>query len=185
MVKDFVANTSYFINTGSAPAENEARGSSKLSYEKGKAMKPMAIFVKTGGRVAKPLSKKPLSKLACLLLAGGLLSTAGGAAAKAQMINPFGGYHGPTLKQDDYNLAGDVVTRLLNEKPAQVGHYEDWSNPASGNQGKFTILSIFTSKNMPCRKVKAEVIYAKTGSNPRSFTLDACQLPTGEWKTVT
>jgi surface antigen len=176
-----VANTSYLIKTASALVVYDRRGSSKLSYEKGKAMKPMAIFVKTGGRGR----AKPLSRLACLLLAGGLLSAAGGVAAQAQMLRPFAGYNGPTLKQDDYNVAGGVVTKLLNEKPAQVGHYEDWNNPASGNHGKFTILSVFTSKNMPCRKVKADVIYASANSHPRSFTLDACQIPTGEWKTVT
>jgi surface antigen len=134
-------------------------------------MKPMAIFVKARSR-----------KLACLVLAGALLGT----AAQAQMFNPFGiGYNGPTLKQDDYNIAKVAVGKLLNEKPATVGRYESWSNPASGNHGKFTILTIYTQDNMPCRKVKADVIYAKAGAPARSFTLGACQISTGQWKTVT
>jgi hypothetical protein len=138
-------------------------------------MKPMAIFVKTGSR-----------KLACLLLAGALLGTAGGTAARAQIFSPFGlGYNGPALKQDDYDIAKVAVGKLLNEKPAQAGRYESWNNPASGNHGKFTILSIYTQDNMPCRKVKADVIYAKAGAPPRSFTLGACQIPSGQWKTVT
>jgi hypothetical protein len=138
-------------------------------------MQPMAIFVKAGSR-----------KLAALVLAGALLSMAGGTAAKAQMFTPFGfGYNGPSLKQDDYDAAKVAVRKLLDEKPATVGRYEDWSNPASGNHGKFTILSIFTQDNMPCRNVKADVIYAKAGAPPRSFTLGACQIPSGQWKTVT
>jgi surface antigen len=138
-------------------------------------MKPMAIFVKASGR-----------KLACLALAGALLGTAGGTAAKAQIFTPFGmGYNGPSLKQADYDAAKVAVGKLLNEKPAQVGRYESWSNPASGNHGRFTILSIYTQDNMPCRKVKADVIYGKAGSAPRSFTLGACQIPSGQWKTVT
>jgi hypothetical protein len=138
-------------------------------------MQPMAIFVKARSR-----------KLACLLFAGALLATTGGTAARAQMFTPFGmGYNGPSLKQDDYDAAKVVVVKLLNEKPAEVGRYESWSNPASGNHGKFTILGIFTQDNMPCRKVKADVIYAKAGAAPRSFTLGACQIPSGQWKTVT
>jgi hypothetical protein len=137
-------------------------------------MKPMAIFVKKHGR-----------KLACVALAGALLSTAGGTAAKAQIFSPFGlSYTGPALKQSDYDTAKVVVGKLLNEKPATVGRHEGWSNPATGNHGTFTILSIYTQNNMPCRKVKADVIYGKAGAPPRSFTLGACQIPSGQWKTV-
>ncbi len=139
-------------------------------------MQPKTIFIKPKGR--------RMAKLAVLLLAGSMLTISHATAAKAQMVNPFGGYTGPTLNKDDYNLAGGVVTKLLNEKPAAVGRYENWSNPVSGNHGKFTILSIFTSKDMPCRKVKGDVIYGKASAHPRSITLDACQLPTGEWKTL-
>jgi surface antigen len=139
-------------------------------------MQPKTVFIRTNGR--------SLSKLAVLLLAGGMFTISHASAAKAQMVNPFGGYTGPTLNKDDYNLAGGVVTKLLNEKPAAAGRSENWSNPVSGNHGTFTILSIFTSKGMPCRKVKGDVIYGKANSHPRSITLDACQIPSGQWKTL-
>ena len=125
-----------------------------------------------------------MAKLAALLLTGGMLTAGCATAARAQMFNPFGGYTGPTLNKDDYQIAGAAVTKLLNEKPAAAGQSEDWNNPATGNHGTFTIQSIFTAKDMPCRKVKGDVIYSKPNSNPRSLTLNACQLPSGQWKTL-
>ncbi len=123
-------------------------------------------------------------KLAFLLMLAGSLAIVSCKTAEAQMINPFGTYNGPTLGKEDYKLARAAVGELLNEKTPAVGGYDTWSNPASGNHGKFTILEIFTSKGMPCRKVNAYISYGKPGSTPRSFTLNVCKLPSGEWKTV-
>ena len=143
-------------------------------------MKLMAISAKSD---AKKVIVGGL-RLAFLLIVAGSLSIAGSKMAKAQMINPFGKYNGPTLGKEDYKLAREAVGELLNEKTPTVGDYDAWSNSASGNHGRFTILEIFTSKGMPCRKVNAYTIYHKPGSSPRSFTLNVCKLPSGEWKTV-
>lgn len=123
-------------------------------------------------------------KLALLPMMVGSLAIASANMAKAQMISPFGRYTGPTLGKEDYKLARQSVEELLNENTPTVGGYETWSNSASGNHGKFTILEIFTSKRMPCRKVDAYISYRRAGSAPRSFTLDFCKLPSGEWKIV-
>ncbi len=113
----------------------------------------------------------------------GLLLLAALAAPAQAQINPFGSYKGPVLSAGDYKAAGPVVVKLLNEKPAVTGSTAAWSNPASGNSGTFTIDSLFTADNMPCRKVTAHVNYARTpGQYPRGFSLDACQLPDGQWK---
>jgi surface antigen len=160
------------------PAVTETARCPKRRHEKGREMKPMKILVKTR-------MTPRLFRLASLLAAGGLAATISATAAQAQMVNPFGTYNGPTLSTQDYDQARVVAVKLLNETPPEVGRYESWTNPASGNHGKFTILSIFTSQGMPCRKVKADVTYSKPGSHPRSFTLDACQIPSGQWKTVT
>jgi surface antigen len=125
-----------------------------------------------------------LTRLVLCLIASIILSAGYARSANAQMLNPFGGYNGPTLGKDDYIVARNAVATLLNEAPPAVGRYEHWKNPTSGNHGKFTIVSIFTSKGLPCRKVSAEIIYSKAGSSPRSFALDACKLPSGEWKTT-
>jgi surface antigen len=123
-------------------------------------------------------------KAALLLIAAGSLAVASSQAAEAQMINPFGKYNGPTLGKEDYKLADEAVGTLLNEKTPTVGAYNTWSNSASGNRGKFTVLEIFTSNGMPCRKVNESISYRKAGSAQRSFILDLCKLPSGEWKTV-
>ena len=123
-------------------------------------------------------------KLALLLLGGGFLAIVHSNMAQAQMINPFGVNSGATLGKEDYKLAREAVVKLLDEKTLTVGSYDTWHNPASGNHGTFTILDIFTSKGMPCRKVNSHTVYRKVGANPRNFTLDVCKLPSGEWKTV-
>lgn len=123
-------------------------------------------------------------KLAFLLMLAGTLAIVSCKTADAQMVNPFGKYNGPTLGKQDYKLAREAVAELLDEKTPAIGDYDTWSNSASGNHGKFTILEIFTSKGMPCRKVNAYISYHKAGSTPRSFTLNVCKLPSGEWKTV-
>src|ERR1700744_6122949 len=119
-------------------------------------------------------------KLALLPIVAGSLAIASANIAKAQMINPFGKYNGPTLGKEDYRLARDSLDALLNEKVPAVGGEGTWRNAASGNQGKFTILEIFASQGMPCRKVREDISYGKAGSAPRSFTLDFCKVPNGE-----
>ena len=123
-------------------------------------------------------------KAALLLITTGSLAVVTSQMAEAQMINPFGKYNGPTLGKEDYKLADEAVEKLLNEKRPTVGAYDTWSNSASGNHGKFTVLEIFTSKGMSCRKINESISYRKAGSAQRSFTLDFCKLPSGEWKTV-
>jgi hypothetical protein len=134
---------------------------------------------------AKPNHEKPAvdMKLAFLLIMAGALTVISPNMAKAQMINPFGKYNGPTLGKEDFKLARQSMERLLNEKAPTVGRYDTWSNTASGNHGKFTILEIFTSNGMPCRKVNEHIFYQKSGV-PRNFTLDFCKTPSGEWKSV-
>ena len=122
-------------------------------------------------------------KLAFVLMLAGSLAIVSCKTAEAQVINPFGKYNGPTLGKEDYKLAREAVAKLLNEKTPAVGDYDTWSNSASGNHGKYTILEIFTSKGMPCRKVNAYT-YHKDDYTPRSFTLNVCKLPSGEWKIV-
>ncbi len=142
-------------------------------------MKLMATLAKLNAR---KMAVRPAKFLFMLLLAGTLVSAYSN-MANAQMISPFGQYNGPTLSKDDYQLAREAAEKLLNETTPTIGSYVTWRNLASGNQGKFTILSIFISNGLPCRKVNSYVVYRRAGS-PRSFTLDVCKLPSGEWKTV-
>jgi surface antigen len=122
-------------------------------------------------------------KLTLLLIVAGFLAIVSPRLAKAQMINPFGFYNGPTLGEQDYKLALEALQTLLSEKPPIIGGFDTWSNSDSGNHGKFTILELFTSKEMPCRKVNANFFFRNSGFT-RSFTLNFCELPSGEWKSV-
>jgi surface antigen len=121
------------------------------------------------------------SRLWPMLAFGGLLAVGQAGAAHAQLINPFGVNNGTLLTAQDYKLGGAAMKKLFADPPA-IGRHETWSNPVSGNHGKLTIMDVFTSKNMPCRKVESHVVYKKKGALPRSLMLNACQLPTGEWK---
>ncbi len=135
----------------------------------------------------KPNPKKVVAfefRLVMLLMLSGFLSIANPNPAKAKMINPFGVNNGATLSKDDYKIALAAVRELLNEKTLKVGAHATWRNSASGNHGKFTILDVFISKGMPCRKINSYVAYQKPGATPRSFTLNVCKLSNGEWKTV-
>jgi hypothetical protein len=116
-----------------------------------------------------------------VLVLGGLLAIVQAGTARAQLINPFGVNNGTLLTADDFKLGGAAFNKLLSDPPA-VGRYETWSNPVSGNHGKLTIVEMYTSNDMPCRKVKVHNVYNKAGALPRDWTLNACQLPTGEWK---
>lgn len=140
--------------------------------------------MKLRARLATPNAREMVVgglKLTLLLMTAGWLTIASSEAAKAQMINPYGRYNGPTLGKEDYRLANRAVEHLLNENPPTVGAYDTWHNSASGNHGKFTILELFTSNSMPCRKVKSSTYYQRSGAY-RSFTLDVCKVPGGDWK---
>jgi surface antigen len=145
------------------------------------AMKPGKKVHMRDSRAQMVATPVVLSRRAGLALAA-LLACA--APAQAQLGNPFGGLRGNTntLTRSDYAVAGQTVRKLLNDTPVEIGRSEAWRNQATGNSGKFTILSMFTRNNMPCRRVTADIAFARTPSQPRSWTLDACQIPSGQWK---
>jgi hypothetical protein len=96
-------------------------------------------------------------------------------------INPFRGYKGPTLTQEDLAAGQGAARKLLNSDPATVGQAESWTGPTSGNQGTLTIRRVFERGGMPCRSVASEVLYRRTQSR-RSYTLTACRIASGTWK---
>jgi hypothetical protein len=65
--------------------------------------------------------------------------------------------------------------KTLFADPPAMGRYES-------NHGELTIVEVYMSKDMPCRKVKSHVVYKKIGALPHDIMLAACQLPTGQWK---
>jgi surface antigen len=119
-------------------------------------------------------------RLAWPALIAGFYLLAHAGAAQAQIINPFGVNNGNTLSNEDFTLGRAAVAKLLSDPP-EVGRYEDWSNPKTGNHGKMTIVSIFTQKTMPCRKLSSNIVFSKKGASPNTLLFDVCQTSSG-WK---
>jgi surface antigen len=118
-----------------------------------------------------------------VMIAGLVLGLGVTKPAQAQ-VNLFGNYAGPVLSKSDYKVGNAAAMRLLNAPPA-VGLFQHWRNPLTGNSGMLTILGLSTSaENLPCRKVKSVVDYAKQGSAARAYTLDVCKQSDGKWKVL-
>lgn len=99
----------------------------------------------------------------------------------AQLLNPFPGYRGPVMNDQDRNLAREALRRLLNQDPAIVGKTEMWSNPADRRHGTLTMGASFHHNGMDCRTVQSSMSYPDWAT-PRKFTLKLCRTPGGEWK---
>jgi hypothetical protein len=115
------------------------------------------------------------------LLTVGILMVAWSSAANAQ-VNPFRGYRGPVLSQEDLAAGRAAAAKLLNEDHAEIGRSEDWTGPTSGNGGTITVQRAFKRQGMECRALRSEIRYKSTSAAPRTFNLDVCRVHTGEWK---
>jgi surface antigen len=95
-------------------------------------------------------------------------------------INPFRGYKGPVLTKADLDQGIQAADKLLKTDGGKVGTSETWTSPTSGNSGTVTILSTFERKGNTCRAMRSVVDY-KDGTK-RTWTLNVCRLPNGDWK---
>ncbi len=101
--------------------------------------------------------------------------------AQAQLLNPFRGYNGPVMNDQDRKLARDALQTLLNQDQAAAGKTEVWSNPADGRHGSLTMAGSFQHNGMDCRTVQSSVSYQER-TTPRKFTYKLCHTPDGAWK---
>jgi surface antigen len=97
-------------------------------------------------------------------------------------INPFRSYKGPVLSKADLDQGMQAADRLLKADAGKVGASETWTGPTSGNSGTLTVQNAFERNGNPCRSLRSVVNY-KAGTN-RTWTLNVCRLPNGEWKIV-
>ena len=104
-----------------------------------------------------------------------------GSTAHAQLLNPFRGYNGPVMNDQDRKLAREALQTLLNQDRETVGKTEVWSNPANHRHGSLTMAGSFHYNGMDCRTVQSSVSYPDW-ANPRKFTFKLCRTPSGEWK---
>jgi len=115
--------------------------------------------------------------------AGLVVALAISSSAQAQLLNPFPGYRGPVMNDQDRTAARDALQTLLDQNPATVGKTKAWSNPADGRHGSLTVAGSFHHNGMDCRTIESSVSYPEWAT-PRKFTLRFCLTPGGEWKTL-
>jgi surface antigen len=134
-------------------------------------------------RCMRDLAGLVLLKLSfCMAPAAGLVAAlAFSPAAQAQLLNPFPGYRGPVMNDQDRKLARDALQVLLDQDEAAIGREETWSNPADGRRGSLTMAGSFHRNGMDCRTVRSSVLFQERAS-PRNFTFRLCHTPSGVWK---
>jgi hypothetical protein len=96
-------------------------------------------------------------------------------------LNPFRSRtRGLELSSGDYEMAGDAVARLNQNKAAQPGQQESWENPATGAKGTATLLRHFTSQGMACNQIRNDIqnFAGRTGS----YELNWCKTADGRWR---
>jgi hypothetical protein len=76
--------------------------------------------------------------------------------AQAQ-INPFRTYKGPSLTQEDKALGQAAAVKLLTQDQAEVGKFEAWAGPKSGNSGTISVQKAYQRQGMDCRALRSEV----------------------------
>lgn len=103
------------------------------------------------------------------------------ATSQAQ-VNPFRSSRiGSGLSNDDLTAMGAAGRQLYEQDTVADGASDDWSNAKSGNHGTITVLQSFERSGMTCRKVRYDINLTKRRT-PRSYTVNWCKTPSGEWK---
>ncbi len=101
--------------------------------------------------------------------------------AVAQM-SPFG-LSGFTLDEKDIQIINQAVEPFYATSPPPPGTSEAWDNPNSGNRGTATLMKVYEFNDLPCRRIRHD-IRVKNVSTLFTFTVDRCQLASGEWKAL-
>lgn len=115
-----------------------------------------------------------------ILLGGTLTLVSAFSGAVQAQINPFRGL-GPKLTGDDVQLLLDSTARLNKAIAPKSGQSDDWNNPLTGAHGSTTLTKIYRYHDMACHTLRYQV--SPNRSRPlRTYTLDWCETPNGEWK---
>ncbi len=85
------------------------------------------------------------------------------------------------VSDTDIRLATAAAAKLYEGERAELGDFEDWSNPETGNKGSVMLVGIFTHNDLPCRRLQHDIEIATSGT-PFRYVFDRCKLPSGEWK---
>ncbi len=85
------------------------------------------------------------------------------------------------LTDEDWRLLWEGMVSLNRSADAAVGESRAWSDPASGNSGKVTLVRVFESNAMTCHALRYTISFFK---NPESqdYNFNWCRTPGGQWK---
>ena len=120
-----------------------------------------------------------LKRITLASLTAVLAIIAFGMPAHAQ-LNPFR-RSDFEVSDTDIRLATAAAAKLYEGERAELGDFEDWSNPETGNKGSVMLVGIFTHNDLPCRRLQHDIEIVKSGT-PFRYVFDRCKLPSGEWK---
>jgi surface antigen len=124
-----------------------------------------------------------MSPIRALMLAACLtLALAPGPVSGQAMFGPLGTSIVPnSMTHDDLDALAAAGAKLYTPEKVTVGTVENWNNPKSGNSGTVKLIREFKQKNgMPCRRLEHRIKLAREGE--RTYTMNRCKTPEGEWK---
>ena len=101
------------------------------------------------------------------------------APAHAQ-LNPFGDASKTKLSNEDYEVLGEAVDRLLSNPDLKPGTRETWTNPETKSTGSVTVKNQFHRKGFSCVGVAYQSMARGRPPN-RTGALNWCKTPDG-WK---
>lgn len=112
-----------------------------------------------------------------LLMVALALAVCGPVAVQAQM-NPLKAVTG--MSKEDLAAMEAAAAKLYTDPTTTPGSTEDWEAP-SGTGGTVRLVQWYQYQDMPCARLFHELQRAEAG-DPQTFTIDRCQVSSGEWK---
>jgi surface antigen len=94
-------------------------------------------------------------------------------------INPFRGTKAPPMAKDDQQQMLDATQRLNQREHPQVGGTENWNTPTSS--GTVRLDRIYHAGGMACHAVTYDMVAAPKAPR-RTYRLNWCRTPSGEWR---
>jgi|GEM_PF-1044111 surface antigen len=122
-------------------------------------------------------SKVKIAAVFFVLLGAGLTAP----TPRAQYLGP-GIRTNIALTQQDLAIIRETVDTKIHGKA--IGTSAHWSNPASGNYGKLSLVGKFTRNGQQCESVEYSVGTHRRPVRPEHYRLNSCLQPNGEWRLI-
>lgn len=87
------------------------------------------------------------------------------------------------LPPGDLKIASETARTLYESATAAVGQSRRWSNPATGSDGRTTLVGAPTLRGLSCRTIRYDFHMIKP-DRTSTYTINWCRTPAGDWKTV-